>query len=77
MFFAIITTGVLVSSLQDPIGTSVSNQPHKRGQNTPMKPTDQHGRSSVVHSRPKTSKTAKIRLLDRNLREEKLSFQPD
>jgi len=39
MYFAIITTGVLVSSLQDPIGASVSNHPHTRGQKTPMKPT--------------------------------------
>jgi len=39
MYFAIITTGVLVSSLQDPIGTSVLNYPHKKGQKTPMKPT--------------------------------------
>jgi len=39
IYFAIITTGVLVSSFQDPIGTSVSNHPHKRGQKTPMKQT--------------------------------------
>ena len=78
MYFAIITTGVLVSSLQDPIGTFVSNHPHKRGQKTPMKLTAPTRKLQsdyiVVHSRPKT---AKIRLFDRNLREEKLSFQPD
>jgi len=39
MYFAIFTTGVLVSPLQDPIGTSVSNHPHKKGQKTPIKPT--------------------------------------
>ena len=39
MYFAIITTGALVSSLQDLIGTSVSNHPNKRGSKTPMKPT--------------------------------------
>jgi len=81
MYFAIITTGVLVSSLQDPIGTSVSNHPHKRGQKTRMKPTAPKLKLwsdwSVVHSRPKTPKTAKIRLFDRNLREETLSFHPD
>ena len=32
---------------------------------------------SIVDSRPKTPKTAKIRFFDRNLREGKLSFQPD
>jgi len=32
MYFATITTGVLVSSLRNPIGTSVSNHPHKMGQ---------------------------------------------
>ena len=31
MYFAIITTGVLVLSLQDLIGISLSNHPHKRG----------------------------------------------
>jgi len=39
MYFAIITTGVLSSSLQDPIGPSVPNHPPKRGQKTPMKLT--------------------------------------
>jgi len=31
MYFTIITTGALVSSLQDSIGTSVWNHPHKKG----------------------------------------------
>ena len=76
MYFAIIPTGVLVSALQDAIGTSVSNRPHKRGQKTPMKPTAPTRKLqsdySVVHGRPKMPKTVKIRLFDRNLREEKL-----
>ena len=59
----------------------MSNHPHKRGQKAPMEPTapTQKLQSdySVVHSRPKTPETAKIRLFDRNLREEKLSSQPD
>jgi len=75
-----ITTG-LVSSIQDPIGTSGWNHPHKRGQKTPKKPTAPTRKLwsdyRVVHRRPKTPKTAKIRLFDRNLREEKLSFHPD
>ena len=54
------------------------NHSHERGQKTPMKPTAPTPKLqsdySVVHSRPKT---AKIRIFDRNLREEKLSFQPD
>jgi len=78
--FAIITTGILISSLQDPIGTSVSNHPGKRGQKTPMKSTAPtrklYSDCSVVHSRPKMLKMAKISLFNRNLREEKLSFQP-
>ena len=81
MYFAIITTGVLVPFLQDPIGTSVLNHPHKKGQKTPMKPTaltwKLQSDYSAVHSRPKTPKTAKIRLFDCNLREEKVSIQPD
>ena len=72
---------VFVSSLQDPIGTSVSNRPHKRGQKTPMKPTAP-GRKlssdySVVHSRPKTPNMAKISLFNRNLRGEELSYYPN
>jgi len=80
-YFAIITTGVLVSSLQDPIGSSVWNQPHKKDQKTPIKQTAPtrklYSDCSVVHSRPEMLKMAKISLFNRNLREEKLSFQPD
>ena len=81
MYLAITTTGILVSSLQDPIGISMSNHPHKQGQKTPMKITalteKLQSNYSAVHSRPEMPKTAEIRLSDHNLREEKPSFQPD
>jgi len=81
MYFVIITTGVLVSSLQGPIGTSVSNHLHKRG-------SEDSNEGNCINAealewlqcciqQAKNAKTAEIRLFDRNLREEKLTFQPD
>ena len=81
MYFAITTTGVLVSSLQDPIGASVSNHRIKGVRRLQWSQLHRPGSSRVTTvlmytAGRKRQKMAKISLFNRK-RGDNLSFQPN
>ena len=77
MYFAIITTGVLVSSLQDHIGTSVSNHPHNKGQKTTSTNAGASEWLQCCTKQAQNAKNVKIWLFDRNLRREEKPTRRD